>query len=136
MSTTGTSNNDFKTLLAKAVKTPEFFTPSDLQAALNILFTPDAVPPEQAGAFLTALHLTKLERRPENLAAAASVLRERAVKAKVEGAEEDFVVDIVGTGGDGYNTFNVSTTAAVVAAGAGARVCKVCSIGFLIFKSI
>jgi anthranilate phosphoribosyltransferase len=48
-------------------------------------------------------------------------LRGRALKAADHG---DFVVDIVGTGGDGYNTFNVSTTAAVVAAGAGARVVK------------
>lgn len=59
------------------------------------------------------------------LAAAADVLRKRALKAAIEGWEDDFVVDIVGTGGDGHNTFNVSTTAAVVAAGAGARVIKV-----------
>lgn len=123
MSSTG--SNDFKSILAKVVKTPEYFTTDDLKHALNILFTPDTVLPTQAGAFLAALHLTKLERRPEMLAAAASVLRERALKADIEASDEDFVVDIVGTGGDGHNTFNVSTTAAVVAAGAGARVCKV-----------
>ena len=59
------------------------------------------------------------------LAAAAQALRSRALKADIEGRSEDFLVDIVGTGGDGHDTFNVSTTAAVVAAGAGARVCKV-----------
>jgi len=91
---------------------------------LNHLFTPDAVLPAQIGAFLTALHIHRVERRPESLAAAASVLRERALKAAVQDTENDFIVDIVGTGGDGYDLFNVSTTAGIVAAGAGARVIK------------
>lgn len=115
----------FKPLLARLVSTPEYFTTSDLTQAFDHIFTPDAVLPVQIGAFLTALHLSRIDRRPEMLAAAAAGLRSRALKADIEGREEDFVVDIVGTGGDGHNTFNVSTTAAVVAAGAGARVCKV-----------
>ncbi|THU94340.1 hypothetical protein K435DRAFT_798965 [Dendrothele bispora CBS 962.96] len=45
------------------------------------------------------------------------VLRERSRKAQINGMEEDFVVDIAGTGGDGNNLFNVSTTAAIVTAG-------------------
>ena len=124
----------FKPLLKRLVETPEYFSPDDLKLALNHLFTPDAVHPTQIGSFLTALHIHRVERRPESLAAAASVLRERALTAAVEDTENDFVVDIVGTGGDGYNLFNVSTTAAIVAAGAGARVVKVRSIS-LSFKS-
>ena len=115
----------FKPLLGKLVKTPETFTPDDFRVALEHLFTPDAAHPVQIGAFLTALHINRVERRPDSLSAAADVLRKRALKAAVQEAEKDFVVDIVGTGGDGHNTFNVSTTAAVVAAGAGARVIKV-----------
>jgi len=117
--------DSFKILLGKLVKTPEFFTPEDLKLALHHLFIPGAALPAQIGAFLAALHIERLERRPESLAAAAQVLRARALQAVIEDGETDFVVDIVGTGGDGHNTFNVSTTAAVVAAGAGARVIKV-----------
>lgn len=123
----------FKPLLEKLVKTPEYFTARDVTLALEHVFTPDAVLPVQIGAFLAALHVNRVERRPESLAAAADVLRARALTADIEGAETDFVVDIVGTGGDGHNTFNVSTTAAVVAAGAGARVIKVCFFSLCFF---
>ena len=123
--------DSFKPILGKLVATPEYFTPDDVRSALEHIFTQDAVTPAQIGAFLTALHVNRVERRPDSLAAAADVLRHRALKADVADADKDFVVDIVGTGGDGHNTFNVSTTAAIVAAGAGARVIKVC-IGFII----
>ncbi|KAG2346705.1 anthranilate phosphoribosyltransferase [Suillus weaverae] len=116
--------DSFKILLGKLVKTPEYFTPEDLKLALHHIFTPNATLPAQIGAFLAALHLGRVERRPESLAAAAEVLRARALQVAIEDGDTDFIVDIVGTGGDGHNTFNVSTTAAVVAAGAGARVIK------------
>ncbi|KAH9948268.1 glycosyl transferase family, a/b domain-containing protein [Amylocystis lapponica] len=118
------SPDNFKLILGKLIKTPEYFDSDDLRLALEHIFTPDAVHPAQIGSFLTALHIERVERRPECLAAAAQTLRDRALKAAVEDADRDFVVDIVGTGGDGHNTFNVSTTAAIVAAGAGARVIK------------
>lgn len=126
------SEKTFLPLLSKLVKRPEYFDPDDLRDALNHLFTPNLLLPTQIGAFLTALHIHRIERRPEFLAAAASVLRARALKATVLDAENDFVVDIVGTGGDGYNLFNVSTTAGVVAAGAGARVIKVNICAFIL----
>lgn len=119
------ASTTFRPLLKKLVETPEYFTPDDLRSSLNHLLTADALQPTQVGAFLAALHIHRLERRPDLLAAAASLLRDKAVKATVQDAETSFVVDIVGTGGDGHNLFNVSTTAAVVAAGAGARVIKV-----------
>ncbi len=56
------------------------------------------------------------------IAAAAQVMREFA--AKVEVADPDNLVDIVGTGGDGANTFNISTASIFVVAAAGARVAK------------
>ncbi|CDO72255.1 hypothetical protein BN946_scf184970.g107 [Trametes cinnabarina] len=133
MSTPATVSPDtFKALLGKLVKTPEYYTADDFTLALECIFTPDVVPPVQIGSFLTALHIERVERRPDFLQAAANVLRKRALKAAIDGVDHDFVVDIVGTGGDGHNTFNVSTTAAIVAAGAGARVVKV-SMRFLLF---
>lgn len=56
------------------------------------------------------------------IAAAAQVMREFA--AKVEVPDTDSLLDIVGTGGDGANTFNISTASMFVAAAAGARVAK------------
>ena len=110
----------FKPLLAKLVHTPAAFTPADLHRALEHLFTPDAALPEQTGAFLAALHIARVEHRPDMLAAAAASLRARARAVRIDAPDGAVLVDIVGTGGDGHNTFNVSTTAAIVAAGTGA----------------
>ena len=119
------ASQTFRQLLNKLVQTPEDFTPDDLKESLEHLFIPDALHPTQIGAFLTALHIHRVDRRSESMVAAASVLRARALKVAVQDTETDFVVDIVGTGGDGHNLFNVSTAAGIVAAGAGARVLKV-----------
>jgi len=103
----------------------------------------------QVGAFLTALTLSGLESSPDVVAACASVLRQHAITVKdlqtethdeaikaghwdysdsdKEGDGYSGYVDIVGTGGDGWDTFNVSTTAAVVVAGTGLRVAKASS---------
>ena len=56
------------------------------------------------------------------IAAAAQVMREFATKVHVEDADK--LLDIVGTGGDGANTFNISTACMFVAAAAGARIAK------------
>lgn len=73
----------------------------------------------QVGALLTALR-TKGETA-EEVSSAARVMRRHAKKVHVQ-AEN--VIDTCGTGGDGAGTFNISTTAAIVAAAAGATVAK------------
>ncbi|KAG8738203.1 anthranilate phosphoribosyltransferase [Ceratobasidium sp. 414] len=117
------SSDTFKPLLLKLINTPGKFTPDDTKISMRHLATPGCVLPAQAGAFLAALKSSRIEHLPETLAAAAEIMREYAVHVPL--ADPDIPsVDIVGTGGDGHNTFNVSTTAAIVAAGAGARVVK------------
>jgi anthranilate phosphoribosyltransferase len=74
----------------------------------------------QLAAILMGLHV-KTESVSE-IAAAASVMRE--FSTKVESGGLDKLVDTCGTGGDKSHTFNISTTAAFVAAAAGARVAK------------
>jgi anthranilate phosphoribosyltransferase len=74
--------------------------------------------PAQLGAFLTALSIKG--ETAEEIAGLASVMQAKAIPVKVEGP----VLDVVGTGGDGLNTFNISTAAALVAAGAGLKVAK------------
>ena len=72
----------------------------------------------QLGAFLTALNM-KGETGDE-IAGLAEIMRAKSLKVTTDGP----ALDIVGTGGDGLNTFNISTAAALVAAGAGVRIAK------------
>ena len=74
----------------------------------------------QLAAILMGLHV-KTESVSE-IAAAASVMREFSTRVDSSGLEH--LVDTCGTGGDKSHTFNISTTAAFVAAAAGARVAK------------
>ncbi len=73
----------------------------------------------QLAALLVALHM-KGETVTE-IVAAVEVMRDLLLPVDVQG---DHLIDIVGTGGDGANLFNVSTAAALVASAAGAQVAK------------
>jgi len=75
--------------------------------------------PAQIASFITALRIKG--ETVEEIAACAQVMRDRVVRVHVE-AED--LVDTCGTGGDGARTFNISTTAAFVVAGAGITVAK------------
>ncbi|MEO6422968.1 MAG: anthranilate phosphoribosyltransferase [Candidatus Nitrotoga sp.] len=74
----------------------------------------------QIAAILIALHM-KGETVSE-IAAAAQVMRDLSIKVTVQ--DDRHLVDTCGTGGDGAQTFNISTASALVAAAAGARVAK------------
>jgi anthranilate phosphoribosyltransferase len=78
------------------------------------------VSPVMTAAILTGLRVKK--ETIGEIAAAATVMRELATKVAVP--HNPHFVDIVGTGGDGSHTFNISTASAFVAAAAGATVAK------------
>ncbi|MFN3938864.1 MAG: anthranilate phosphoribosyltransferase [Gemmobacter sp.] len=104
-----------KPLIAAACTRP--LTRAEAEQAFTLLFEGEATP-AQMGGFLMTLR-TRGETVDE-YAAAAAVMRAKchAVRAP-EGA-----IDIVGTGGDGKGTLNISTAAALVVAGAGVPVAK------------
>lgn len=78
------------------------------------------VSPVMIAGILVGLRVKK--ESIEEIAAAAAVMREFATPVPVHDAQN--LLDIVGTGGDGAHTFNISTTVMFVAAAAGARVAK------------
>ncbi len=85
-------------------------------AALEIIMSGEATP-AQVGAFLAALRIRG--ETPEIIAACLDVMERHA-----EPVPAANVIDVCGTGGDGIDTFNVSTAAGIVVAAAGARVAK------------
>jgi len=76
-------------------------------------------PLTQMAALLVALRMKG--ETPDEIAGAAQALRSRAARVEVS---QDRLIDTCGTGGDASHTFNISTTAAFVAAAGGARVAK------------
>lgn len=92
-------------------------TRAQAEAAFGILFNGEATP-SQIGGFLMALR-TRGETVDE-FAAAAAVMRAKCNKVNAP----DGAMDIVGTGGDGKGTLNISTATAFVVAGAGVTVAK------------
>ncbi len=106
-----------KEAIAKVVASQDL-TESEMIEVMNEVMTGGASP-AQISAFITALRM-KGETVAE-ITGAARVMREKATKIEVK-AER--VVDTCGTGGDESMTFNISTAAAFVAAGAGVVVAK------------
>jgi anthranilate phosphoribosyltransferase len=94
----------------------EHLSRAEAEAAMRSLVTGEATP-SQIAAFAIALRMKG--ETAEEIAGLAEVMR--AAATRVEAGE---VVDVVGTGGDGAGTFNISTLSALVVASAGARVAK------------
>jgi len=98
----------------------ENLTTAEAESAMASILTGDATTP-QIAAFLVALRM-KGETADEVLGFARAM---RAQSTAVDpGVAGEPLLDVVGTGGDGQSTFNISTTAAFVVAGAGVRVAK------------
>ena len=93
-------------------------TPEQMTRVMRLIMTGEATP-AQIGGFLIGLRMKG--ETVDEIAAAAQVMRELATGVKVTG---EHVVDIVGTGGDATNTFNVSTACTFVVAAAGGKVAK------------
>lgn len=89
--------------------------------------------PAQIGSFITALRMKG--ETVEEITGAARVMRERAIPIRVGkgvldidrddiNIDQETILDVVGTGGDGTNTFNISTTVSFVVSACGVKVAK------------
>ena len=90
----------------------------EMQSVMNTIMT-GAATPAQIGGFLVGLRMKG--ESVQEITGAAKVMRELSTKVEVDCEN---LVDTCGTGGDGKNTFNISTCTAFVAAAAGCHVAK------------
>lgn len=120
-----------KKFIAKVVR-GENLTEDEMATAMDEIMTGSATE-AQIGAFITALRLKG--ETVDEITGAARTMRAKATKISINNhavnidrdeinIEDETILDIVGTGGDGTRTFNVSTTTAFVAAGGGIKVAK------------
>jgi anthranilate phosphoribosyltransferase len=107
---------DFKPLIAK-VATGQSLTREESEAAFAIMMSGEATP-SQIGGFLMALRVRG--ETTDEITGAVSTMRAKVTPVE---APPD-AMDVVGTGGDGAGTYNISTTAAFVVAGVGVPVAK------------
>ncbi|KAF2761945.1 anthranilate phosphoribosyltransferas-like protein [Pseudovirgaria hyperparasitica] len=105
----------------------EGVTANEIAYAIAHIFT-DSLSPVQTGALLTALHFTGWDRRADVVGKCAAAMRYASspvdtkslaklvkTKGRKEGNYRGGLCDIVGTGGDSHNTFNISTTSSILA---------------------
>ena len=120
-----------KEFISKVVRGQDL-TETEMEKAMMEIMTGVATP-AQIGAFITALRLKG--ETVDEITGAARAMRAKATKINVNNhlvnidrdeinIDDETILDIVGTGGDGTRTFNVSTTTAFVAAGGGIKVAK------------
>ena len=107
---------DMKPLIAKAAS-GSALTRDEARDAFNIMMSGDATPSQIAG-FLMALRVRG--ETIDEITGAVEIMREKMLRV----AAPVGAIDIVGTGGDASGSFNISTCAAFVAAGAGLKVAK------------
>lgn len=107
-----------KTAIAQLVDR-QSLSHDQIVSVFESIFAGEATPAQIAG-FLVALRMKG--ETPEEIAGAAHVMRSRSTPVRVPQGRP--VIDTCGTGGDGAQTFNISTAVAFVAAAAGATVAK------------
>ncbi|MEN6543761.1 anthranilate phosphoribosyltransferase [Parvibaculum sp.] len=107
---------DFKSLIGKVASGLPLAS-DEAEAAFSIIMSGEATPAQMAG-FLMALRVRG--ETVDELTAGARVMRQKALAVK---APAD-AIDIVGTGGDGAQTYNISTATSLVVASAGVPVAK------------
>src|SRR5437899_6250777 len=100
-----------------AVAAGRTLTRDEARSAMASIMAGEATP-AQLGALLAALHIRG--ETVDEIAGCAAALREVAVRVSVTAD----AIDIVGTGGDRSNSFNISTVSSIVTAAAGGRVAK------------
>ncbi len=109
-------SDDVRPLIA-AVASGRALTRDEAEAAFALLLAGEATP-AQTGAFLMGLRVRG--ESVDEIAGAVAAMRARMVRVRAPAG----AIDIVGTGGDGHGTYNVSTLAAIITAACGVPVAK------------